>query len=329
MAVILDFADQNRFGDVMVGHHGGIAAGQVGNGDADDGVLNGRGIGGAGLFNGLDPHVEADEMGFHGIIGDTFVVLDEGQPTLDEGVVGRRVNAHEVIPGGQMAHQRLGIDAGEFFLTHGEGHDRDRLGGHALVAQFFIERHVGIAVDGGDHGGLLAGRAELLDFGDDGLPVGVTERGIVDHDVRRGDALGFQVGLEDLVGRAWIDIVGAGQDPAFDPHVVHQIVHGRDGLLVRRGAGVKDVFGGFLAFVLHRIEKQAVQFLEDRQNRLARHRGPAAEDRGDFLLLDQFAGFFGKQRPVGGRIDHHGFEFFAQQTAFLVLLVNEHQHGIL
>jgi hypothetical protein len=55
--------------------------------------------------------------------------------------------------------------AGEFFLADREGDDRDVLGLDALVAEFLVERHVGVAVDGRDDGGLLAGRAELLDVG--------------------------------------------------------------------------------------------------------------------------------------------------------------------
>ena len=56
-----------------------------------------------------------------------------------------------------MADQRRGVDAGEFFLTDREGDDRDVLGLDALVAELLVERHVGVAVDGRDHGGLLAG----------------------------------------------------------------------------------------------------------------------------------------------------------------------------
>ena len=72
----------------------------------------------------------------------------------------------------------------------------------------------------------LPARAELLDVGDDGLPVGMTERRVVDHDVLVGDALGLQVGLEDLVGRARIDVVGAGKHPALTLAAVlaHQVV---------------------------------------------------------------------------------------------------------
>ena len=97
--------------------------------------------------------------------------------TIDELGVGRRLDQLEVVPGGEMADQRLGVDAGEFFFADRERDDRNVGRLDALVAEFLVERHVGVAVDGRDHGGLLAGRAELLDVGDTiGLPVGVTER---------------------------------------------------------------------------------------------------------------------------------------------------------
>ena len=96
-------------------------------------------------------------MRFHRVVGDAFLVLDEGVPLLDEGIVGLVLDAHEVVPGGEMADQRLGIDAGQLFLADREGDHRNVGGGNTLVAQFLIERHVGVAVDGGNHGGLLTG----------------------------------------------------------------------------------------------------------------------------------------------------------------------------
>ncbi len=142
--------------------------------------------------------------------------------------------------------------------------------------------------------------------------------------------LALRIGFEDLVGGARIDVVGAFQHPALHRAAVlaHQVIDGRDRLLVRRGAGVEDVALGLLAFVLHRIEQDRVQFLEHRQHRLARHRGPAAEHDRDLVLGDQLARLFGEQRPVGGRIDHHGFELLAEQAALLVLLVDQHQHRV-
>ena len=228
-----------------------------------------------------------------------------------------------------MAEQRLGVDAGEFFFTDRERDDRNVGRLDALVAEFLVERNVGVAVDGRDHGGLLAGRAELLDVGHDGLPVGMTERRVVDHDVFLLDALRLQVGFEDLVGGARIDVVGAGQHPALHLLVLHQIVDGGDRLLVRRGAGVEHVALALLALVLHRIEQDRVQLLEHRQHGLARHRGPAAEHDRDLVLGDQLAGLFGEQRPVRRGIDDDGLELLAEHAALLVLLVDQEEDGIL
>ena len=139
----------------------------------------------------------------------------------------------------------------------------------------------------------------------DRLPVGMPERRVVDHDVLGGDALGLEVGLEDLVRRARIDVVGAREHPALDAFLVHQVVDRRDRLLVRRGAGVEDVPLALLALVLDRVEQDRVQLLEHRQHRLAADAGPAAEDHVDLLPGDQFARLLGEERPVRRRVDHH------------------------
>ena len=158
----------------------------------------------------------------------------------------------------------------------------------------------------------------------------MSERRVVDHDVFGLDALGLQIGFEDLVGGARIDIVRAGKHPAFHRAAfrAHEIVDGRDGLLVRRGARVEDVALGFLTLVLHGVEENGVELLEDRQNRLARHRGPAAKHRCNLVLGDELAGLFGKQRPVRRRIDNDGLKLLAEDAAFLVLLINEHEHHV-
>ena len=86
----------------------------------------------------------------------------------------------------------------------------------ALIAEFLVERHVGVAVDRGNHGGFLARRAECLDLRDFGLPVGKAERRVVDHDVFGGNLEHvFEVGFEDLVGGARIDVVGAFEHPTL------------------------------------------------------------------------------------------------------------------
>jgi hypothetical protein len=76
-----------------------------------------------------------------------------------------------------VADQRLGVHAAQFLLADRERHDRHVLRLQALVAQFLVEGHVRVAVDRRDHAGLAAGR-ELLDVADDGLVVGVAERGV-------------------------------------------------------------------------------------------------------------------------------------------------------
>ena len=126
-----------------------------------------------------------------------------------------RVDRLEVVPRREMADERLGVEAGELFLADRERDDRNVGRLDALVAELLVERHVGVAVDRRDHRRLLAGRAERLDLRHFGLPVGEAERRVVDHDVLVRDALQLQIGGEDLVGRARIDVVGAFEHPAL------------------------------------------------------------------------------------------------------------------
>ncbi|QTK80686.1 hypothetical protein AT6N2_C3200 [Agrobacterium tumefaciens] len=328
LAVSLDFTDQHRLGDVVVRHDGGITTRKVRHGNADDAVQNLVRIGRAGGFDGLYPGVEADIGGFHRVVGHALVVLGEGMPGLDELGIDGRIDGLEVVPGGKVANQRRGIETGKLFFTHGEGDDRNIFGLDALVGQFLVEGHVGVTIDGGNHGGLLAGRTEFLDVGHDRLPVGVTERRVVDHDVLFLDALRHQVGLQDLVGGLRIDIVRAGQNPALDAFGIGEVIDGRNGLLVGGGARVEDIARGFFTLILNRVEQDRVQLFENRQNGFTRGRRPAAENGGDLVLRNQLAGLFGEKRPVGGRIDHDSFKLLAENAALLVLLVDEHQHGI-
>ena len=225
----------------MIRIHHGRAAGQVGRGDADQRLADPRRLNRAGLFNGLDPHIKADISGLHRVIGDALLVLDERQPVIDKRLVLGGVIAHKIIPRGQMPHQRPGVNAGQFFLANREGHDRDVLGRDALIGELLVKRHIGVAVHGGHHGGLFAGRAEFFDVGHDALPVGMAKRGIVDHDVPGLKTPGLEIGLQDLVGGARIDIIRAGQHPALDADLIHQIIHSGDGLLIRRRARVKHI----------------------------------------------------------------------------------------
>ena len=89
LAVGADFAHEHRLGDVMVGQHLRHAAGQIRRFDAgqrgDDLVR----IGGLHLLDRLDPHGEADHVGFHRIVGGALRILGEGLPVLDERGIGR------------------------------------------------------------------------------------------------------------------------------------------------------------------------------------------------------------------------------------------------
>jgi len=88
-----------------------------------------------------------------------------------------------------MSDQGRSIEAREFFLTDGESNDRDVFCGNLLIAKLLIERNVGVAIDCRNDCSLFSCRAEFLDRRDARLPVGVTERGVVDRDVCGRDAI--------------------------------------------------------------------------------------------------------------------------------------------
>ena len=295
------------------------------------------GVGALGLLDRSLPHHDADVSRFHRVVGQRLVLVPSDTlglgivaPLLDELGVGRALDAHEVVPGRQVADQWLGVDATQLFLTHRESHHRHVGRLQALVAELLVERHVGVAVDRRDHRGLLAFGSKLLDLGDDALVVGMAERGVVLQDVFVLDALAVQEGTQDLVSGARVDIVGAQQHEALGAAAVlaHQVFHRRDGLLVRRRTGVEHVLGELFTLVLHGVEQQAVQLFVDRQHALARHAGPATEGHCDLVLADQLTRFFGEQRPVRRRVDDHRLELLAQHAALGIDLVDRHQHGV-
>ena len=72
--------------------------------------------------------------------------------------------------------------------------------------------------------------------------------------------------------------------------------------MVRNGAGVEDILGALLTLVLNRVKEHVILGLEDRQHRLAAGGGPAAENHGHFVGVDQLLGFLGKGGPVGGTV---------------------------
>ena len=199
------------------------------------------------------------------------------------------------------------------------------LGAQALVGELLVEGHVRVAVDGGEHRGVAAG-GEALDLADDGLVVLMVERGVLLRDGVRRNPLGEQERAQDLVGGAREDVVGAQQVELLVAAALlrHQVLRGRDELLVRGGAGVEDVLRALLALVLHGIEEQAVVVLEHGQDRLAAHRGPAAEGHGDLVLEEELLGLLREEVPVRGGVDDHGLDLLAHDAALGVDLLERH-----
>src|SRR5690606_4493995 len=82
-------------------------------------------------------------------------------------------------------------------------------------------------------------------------------------------AFRFQKSPKDLVGCSRIYVVCSKQYKALSTSTVfaHQILDGRNGLLIWRCAGIENVAFQFFAFILDRVEQQAIEFFEYRQYR--------------------------------------------------------------
>ena len=166
-------------------------------------------------------------------------------------------------------------------------------------------------------------------FVSDDLPDGGVDVGAAQQDVLLADHLAAQrlhVVADDRVRHVRKHVIGADQKDA-PPDRVERPLHGRDDLLVRRGARVDDVGRRLQPLVLHRIEEQVVVLLDDRLDHLPAGRGPAAEDDADVLVDDQVAGQAGEGRPVGTAVDDHRLDAAAEQAAGGVDLVDGHQRG--
>ena len=271
--------------------HGQGVARWRGKGLASKGFTHLVDIGGLGFFRRLRPHMNAHVSGFHRIVGHGLVSarqvfsLGVGFPVGHKPLVDRVIHRLEVVPGGEVAHQRFGVDAAQFLFAHRERNHGYIGGFESLVGQLFIEGHVGVAIDRGDHG-RLAARRELFDVGHDGLVIAVTKRGVNLFDVFVGYAFSVQEGAQDFIGGAWVHVIGAQQHETLGAAAVfaHQVFNSWDRLLVGRGPGVEHVRRHFFALVLHGVEQQAVEFFKHGQHGLARHRCPAAKDHGHLVL---------------------------------------------
>ena len=68
--------------------------------------------------------------------------------------------------------------------------------------------------------------------------------------------------------------------------------------------------------------------LEDGENRLSGERGPATEYYCDFFLDEQIAGLLGKSAPIRRGVDDDRLQFPSEQPTFLVLIRDQHEHGV-
>ena len=250
----------------MVRQHRGRATGEIRHLDADDRIDHRISVGRSRSLYGFHPHVEADVVRLHGIVRHVVGVSRVGAPAAYECLVLGRFQRLEIVPGGEVANQRSSIDAHKLFLADGEGDNWYISSLHPLIRKLLVEGDICVAVDRRHDGRTLPAGTEVLDLRDDGLPIAVPERGVVDENVVLRDPLGLKIRLENLVGGPGVDIVGTREHPAFHPFYFHQIVDSRDRLLIGRRSGVEDIALTLLAFVLHGIEEQAVQFREHRQH---------------------------------------------------------------
>ena len=177
-----------------------------------------------------------------------------------------------------------------------------------------IEDAVGPALaDAGDHRGevdLVDG--EILLTGDRGIGAGKPL-------------------AHDEVRRSGVDVVRAEEKKLLplSPRPAPQPVERRKDLLVGQLPAVDHVPRGLVSFVLHRIEKQAVALLKEREHRLAASARPAAEQRhravveeGGGPLGEQFRARTGiggagidrvSEDPPGGVESLHGIELDVAQ----------------
>ena len=89
-------------------------------------------------------------------------------------------------------------------------------------------------------------------------PVRMAKWCVIDKNVFGSNAFVFQVLLQNLVCRTWINVIRPQKRKLLYTEFFEVIVNGRNGLLIGRGAGVKDVLRGFFSLVLDRVKHQPI-----------------------------------------------------------------------
>ncbi len=235
--------------------------------------------------------------------------------------------ALEVVPASQVSYERWHVHCTKFIFRYGESHDGAVVRSEALVGEFLIERNIGVTIDGGENTS-VTGSGKLFDLGNDGLVVLVVERSVFLDDVFVGYTFALQESLENFIGRTWENIVRTQKVELFRFQFVHHVLGSWNQLLIRGSGRVEDVQGLLFTFVLHWVEEEGVVFLDYGQYGFTADGGPAAEDGRNFVFEDQILGFFSKEGPIGSRVDDHWFDLMAENSTFLVNLVDGHAYDV-
>src|SRR3989338_5189434 len=127
LAISLDFTNEYRLVQVVISciHLHCEAAGRL-EGLAAHCGNNLVHIGGAGLLDGLLPHVDPDIGGLHRIVGQGLAGAGEiflpgiNGPFFLPLIIGRVLERHEVVPRSEMPHQWFGIHTTQLLFTHRE-----------------------------------------------------------------------------------------------------------------------------------------------------------------------------------------------------------------
>lgn len=212
---------------MVVGQDLRCAAGQVRNLDADNRVQNRVRVGATAFSTAatqaLKPIIVAS---IGSLVTRLSLPVNVCQPSM-KAVFSGKFCGLKIIPRRQMADQIGGIETRQLLLAHGKGHDRDVIRADARRREFLVKTHIRIAIDGGHDADLLAVLPQRHHIGHDLRPEsGMPEQGVVDEDIVRGHALALQIGLQNGVGGARIDVIGAQKRPFLDAQFVRHVIRG-------------------------------------------------------------------------------------------------------
>src|SRR6056297_1457928 len=325
LTIRLGAADACLGPQVMILMHLDVALGRGSKLDAGAGLADLVDVEGPRLLNSRLPQ-PGPEIGRLRDVADHDLVAPHLLEGLDERLVVLVLEALEILHAGIGPVDVLAADAADFVLGHGTGQDDRAFLSRvdARCGELLVEGHVRAAHDDGvDHVGLA--QAYLVDHR---VELGVAERVILfAHDLAAvHEVLDMLAG--DLVRGARPDVIRAQEIEGLGPLGLVDPVETGDDLLGGFLPGVDDVGALLETLVEGGIVEKAVILFEYRQNRLAAGRGPAAHDRCDLVLHQEFLGLFGKGGPVGGAVFLDVFYLAPENAALGVDLLDGQLFGL-